>query len=69
LAYNRLTKIPNEIAQLNQLDTVYLHGNDIGSIQSTAFNFSSTLKELYLSGISTIYGDLVSLIAPGAFNG
>lgn len=63
LAYNKLTKIPDEIAQLNQLHTVYLHGNDINSIPSGAFNFVPTLKELYLSD------NPLKTIQQGAFNG
>ena len=67
LAYNRLTKIPNEIAQLNQLDSVYLQGNNIRSIQSNAFNSSSTLRVLHFAPNHKDVGS-VSLIAPGAFN-
>jgi len=63
LAYNKLTRIPDEISQLNQLHTVYLHGNDLYAIQSTAFNFSPTLKVLYLGSNS------LDNIEPGAFSG
>ena len=63
LAYNKLTKIPDEIAQLDQLHTVYFHGNEIDSIPSGAFNFVPTLKVLYLSG------NPLKTIEPGAFNG
>jgi hypothetical protein len=63
LAYNKLTRIPDEISQLNQLHTVYLHGNDLYAIQSTAFNFIPTLKVLYLGSNS------LDNIEPGAFSG
>ena len=44
-AHNQLTKIPDEIAQLDTLRTAFFHGNDIESIQAGAFPFSSALKE------------------------
>ena len=47
-AHNQLTKIPDEIAQLDTLRTAFFHGNDIESIQAGAFPFSSALKEIYL---------------------
>ena len=63
LAYNKLTRIPDEIAQLTNLQTVYFHGNDLYAIQSTAFNFSPSLKVLYLGS------NMIDNIEPGAFNG
>ena len=63
LAYNQLSKIPDEIAQLNQLETAYFHGNNINTIKVNAFNFTPTLKMLYLASIA------ISSIEAGAFNG
>ena len=69
LGNNLLTKIPDEFAQLNThpLSTVYIHDNNIDTIQSGAFNFSMVpLKELFLA--KQKYSG-VSSILPGAFNG
>ena len=63
LAYNQLSKIQDEIAQLNQLETAYFHGNNINTIKANAFNFTPTLKMLYLASIA------ISSIEAGAFNG
>ena len=39
LSNNRLTKVPNEIRQLNHLFFVDLRFNEIGDIESGAFKF------------------------------
>ena len=64
LQNNKLTRVPNQIKLFPQLVEVWLSDNKITSIQSGAFNFTTTTVEwLVLSD------NPVATIAPGAFQG
>lgn len=58
-----LTHIPDQIRQFPQLDFVLLSDNNITSIVSEAFNFTSKLRYLSLGD------NQLTTIAPGAFQG
>ena len=66
LAFNFLSRVPDQVKSFTQLQNAYLNSNAITSIESGAFNASNAanpLKELSLS-----YNQLTT-IAPGAFKG
>jgi len=62
LSFNQLTKVPKQIKLLPQVVAVDLKGNNISSIESGAFNFT-TLQFLEMQKSQVVN------IAPGAFQG
>ena len=63
---NKLTRVPDQIKSLPQLEIVYLHDNEITSIDAGAFNHpngTSPLFDLYLMN------NQLTTISPGAFKG
>ena len=63
---NKLTRVPDQTKSLLQLEIVYLHDNEITSIDAGAFNHpngTSPLFDLYLMN------NQLTTISPGAFKG
>ena len=63
-SFNRLTRVPTQLPQFSMLNNIDLSNNQIISIESNAFNFSSsTLTSLSLSS------NPITTIEEGAFQG
>ena len=64
--FNNLTRVPSQIKSFTQLQTVYLNGNALTSIDLTTFNFKNISNPLHRLDL---YTNSLKTIAPGTFRG